>query len=241
MQMAPTASGGVTASPGAQDATAMAAGPTTPEEPAVPPGPPLYAVDTERRLIALTFDDGPNGAYTDAVLATLARHDVSATFYVVGQQAAANPTAVREMHDAGHEVGNHSWDHAQLDALSRPQIRSELRATSDVIERITGDRPDTFRAPYGAHGGMVDTVGRVQGMRDVLWSVDTVDWARPGAQAISSAAINGAHPGGIILMHDGGGDRSQTVAALDRTITTLKQRGYEFVTVPELVAAGEAG
>jgi peptidoglycan/xylan/chitin deacetylase (PgdA/CDA1 family) len=204
----------------------------------VPAGGPIYSVHTGRKLIALTFDDGPNGAYTDAVLATLQRHHVHATFFVVGSNVAADPSRVRREAAAGHAIGNHSWNHPQLTDLDDAAVRSQLTRTSDAIQSAIGRRPDFFRAPYGARSTRVDDIARRTGMRDVLWDVDTVDWSRPGTKSIGDTAIHDAHSGSIILMHDGGGNRQQTVDALDRVITTLQSQGYQFVTVPELVANG---
>lgn len=208
---------------------------------AVPPGPPIYRVETDRKLVALTFDDGPNGATTDAILGILERKGVDATFYVTGSQATGQRSRLRRMHREGHVIGNHSWSHASLTGLSDDGVRSELQRTSRLIRRVVGDRPTTFRPPYGARSDRVDRIARELGMRDVLWDVDTVDWQRPGADAIRRTAVRNARAGSIILMHDGGGDRSQTVDALGPTIRGLRRRGYEFVTVPELVAAARRG
>ncbi|MCW2928306.1 MAG: polysaccharide deacetylase family protein [Thermoleophilia bacterium] len=218
--------------------------PTTPTsppasgQPRVPSGPAISRVPGAGKRVALTFDDGPNGAYTDSILATLKRRHVKGTFYVIGQQAARDGARLTRMRDAGHAIGNHSWDHSQLTKLSRADVQSQLKRTSDAIERTTGKRPDTFRPPYGARNAAVDEVARGLGMRDIIWDVDTVDWSRPGADAIARTAVDNARNGSIILMHDGGGNREQTVAALDRVITGLQAKGFELVTVPQLVAAG---
>ncbi|MBC7644809.1 MAG: polysaccharide deacetylase family protein, partial [Thermoleophilia bacterium] len=206
-------------------------------QPKVPAGPAVYSVNTSKKLIALTFDDGPNGAHTDAILSVLAKHKVHATFFVLGQNSARDGARLRKEAAAGHAIGNHGWDHAQLTNLSSSQVRSQLSRTSDKIEQITGKRPDTFRAPYGARNSSVDAVARSLGLRDILWDVDTVDWRRPGSAAITNEAVSSARTGSIILMHDGGGDRSQTAKSLDGTITRLQAKGYQFVTVPQLMAA----
>jgi peptidoglycan-N-acetylglucosamine deacetylase len=204
--------------------------------PAVPPGPVISRVTTDRPLVALTFDDGP-GPLTDAIVAKLAEHGVPATFYVQGVNAAHQGERLRRMHDAGHVIANHSWSHADLTTLSDDQLHAELARTSDLIEGATGVRPDTFRSPYGARNGHVDAVAGSLGMRNVLWDIDTVDWKLPGPGAIS-ASVAQATAGSIILMHDAGGDRAQTLASLDQSITELKQR-FQLVTVPELIAAGQ--
>ncbi len=215
--------------------------PTTPSsgsQPAVPAGGTISRVPGARGKVALTFDDGPNGAYTDAILATLDRRGVDATFFVVGTQAARNGASLVRMRDAGHAIANHSWSHPQLTSLDDGGVRREFTDTSDAIERATGSRPDIFRPPYGARNDRVDRIAAELGMRDVLWDVDTVDWSRPGTAAIVDTAVGDARDGSVILLHDGGGDRQQTVDALERIITGLEGRGFELVTVPELVAAG---
>ncbi|MCW2924872.1 MAG: polysaccharide deacetylase family protein [Thermoleophilia bacterium] len=206
--------------------------------PRVPPGPAISHVPGAGKRVAITFDDGPNGAATDAILGTLERRGVHATFFVIGQQAANNGARLARMRDAGHVIGNHSWNHADLTKLSDAAVRTQLSDTSDAIEHATGSRPTIFRPPYGARNAHLDAIAASQGMRDVIWDVDTVDWSRPGTRAIVDSAVHDAHDGSIILMHDGGGDRSQTVAAVDQVITGLKARGFELVTVPQLVEAG---
>jgi peptidoglycan/xylan/chitin deacetylase (PgdA/CDA1 family)/LysM repeat protein len=215
--------------------------PTTPapgRPGAVPPGPVISRVPGAHGKVAITFDDGPNGATTDAILGVLARHGVPATFFVVGNAAARDGARLGRMHDAGHVIANHSWDHPQLTGLDDAQVRRQLVDTSDAIERATGQRPDIFRPPYGARNDRVDEIARDAGMRDVLWDVDTVDWSRPGTDAIVESAVHDARDGSVILMHDGGGNREQTVAAVERVVTGLQARGFELVTVPQLVAAG---
>ncbi len=203
----------------------------------VPAGPAISRVPGAAGKVALTFDDGPS-AYTDAIVATLERRGVDATFYVIGSQVAREGARLARMRDAGHAIGNHSWDHPQLTNLGDAQVRRQLDDTSGAIERAIGIRPDTFRPPYGARNDRVDGIARELGMRDVIWDVDTVDWSRPGADAIANTAVRNARDGSVILMHDGGGNRQQTVDALDRIITGLQDRGFELVTVPQLVAAG---
>lgn len=205
--------------------------------PAVQAGPPVRRVDGAGRRVALTFDDGPSGPTTDAIVGTLERHGVRGTFFVIGRQAARDGARLARMRDAGHVVANHSWDHAKLTSLSDAQVRTQLLDTTNAIERATGRRPGIFRPPYGSRDARVDRIAAELGLRDVLWDVDTRDWARPGADAIRRTAVDGARDGSIVLLHDGGGDRRQTVAALDGIIQGLRERGFELVTVPELLGA----
>lgn len=205
--------------------------------PEVPAGPVINRVAGAGGRVALTFDDGPAAA-TDAILGALTQHDVRATFFVVGRQAARDGARLARMHDAGHVIANHSWDHSDLTGLDTEQVRRQLADTSLVIQQATGRAPDIFRPPYGARNERIDDVARQLGMRDITWDVDTRDWTRPGTEAVVRAAVDGARDGSIILLHDGGGDRNQTAAAIGPIVAGLRERGFQIVTVPELVAAG---
>jgi chitin deacetylase len=188
-------------------------------------------VQRREKVIALTFDDGPWPRYTKEVLQVLASRNVKATFFMVGQEVQRRPALVREVHAAGHVVGNHSWDHAR-----KPRNpRDEVFRTDAAIKKATGVESSLFRPPYGQmKNGMA-----AQAMRDgqcvVIWSADSADWKHTRADSITQRILRQASPGGIVLMHDGGGNRGSTVAALPRIIDTLRKRGYRFVTVPELL------
>jgi peptidoglycan/xylan/chitin deacetylase (PgdA/CDA1 family) len=188
-------------------------------------------VKKDEKVFALTFDDGPWPESTRQVLRILADNNVKATFYMVGQEVLRRPEIAREVRDAGHAIGNHSWDHP-----SRPRDATrQVVRTDNEIKKVLGFAPTTFRPPYGLlKNGMAR-----QAMRDgqpvLLWSADSTDWSRPGVARIASRVLNQAGPGGIALMHDGGGPRGQTIAALPRIIDGLRSRGYRFVTVPELL------
>lgn len=180
------------------------------------------------RRVALTFDDGP-GAYTEEVLAVLRRAKAKATFFVLGQQVASYPDLARRILREGHELANHSSNHAML-----PSASDVARASRTIRDR-TGFKPCLFRPPYGAIDSAVKRGVKDAGMKSVLWDVDTLDWRLPGAGSISKAITRGARPGSIVLMHDGGGPRGQTVAALPDAIRFLRKRGYQLVTVTELL------
>jgi peptidoglycan/xylan/chitin deacetylase (PgdA/CDA1 family) len=183
-----------------------------------------------RRLVALTFDDGP-GLYTARVLDVLRRRRVRATFFMIGSQVRGAERVLRRMLADGHALGNHTFTHANVSGGGWRQMAS----TQAAIRRATGYTPCVFRPPYGASSGLLSGQARQLGMNNILWNVDTFDWRRPGSWAIRSRAVGGARPGAIILLHDGGGPRAQTVAALPGIITTLRARGYGFATVPELL------
>ncbi|GHE81675.1 hypothetical protein GCM10014715_41530 [Streptomyces spiralis] len=179
----------------------------------------------------LTFDDGPNPEYTPHILDTLARYDVRATFMVCGEMADWNRDLLARMADEGHVVGNHTWTHPLLTRLTRREIRDELEATSDIIEKAYGERPLWFRAPYGAWNRNVFQLNAEMGMEPLAWTVDSLDWTTPGTTTIVRRVERGADPGVVVLSHDAGGDRTQTVHALRRYLPRLLDEGYRF-TVP---------
>ncbi|MEU1571112.1 polysaccharide deacetylase family protein [Streptomyces collinus] len=192
---------------------------------------PLLRVSGRGRTMVLTFDDGPDPRYTPAILDTLAEYDVRAMFFVCGEMVAGGRRMLARMADEGHVVGNHTWSHPLLTRLTRRQIRSEMERTSDVIEDAYGERPEWFRAPYGAWNRAAFQIGAELGMEPLAWTVDTLDWTSPGARSIANRVQRGAAPGVVVLAHDAGGDRSQSVRALRRYLPELLDSGYH-VTVP---------
>lgn len=186
------------------------------------------------RDIALTFDDGP-GPYTPEVLDVLERFHVHATFFVIGKMLRYFSASVeREIRD-GDAIGDHTETHPEMALLSAHEQHEQLYEQIARIELLGGPRPDLFRPPYGSFDATTMHELHKLHLLMVLWSVDTNDYELPGVQAIVSSALGGAHPGAIILMHDAGGDRSETVAALPTIIRRLRGRGYRLVTVPELL------
>ena len=181
------------------------------------------------RAIALTFDDGPHPDYTPRVLSVLRTYQVPATFFVIGENAAAFPKLLHDIAAAGHVVANHTYTHPRLPSLSTARIRSELGRTSEVIERVLDAPPRWCRAPYGEWDTRSLRVCAKLGMEPLGWSLDTNDWARPGTARIQKAVTRGVEPGSIILQHDGGGDRSQTVRAVSQYLPRLLDQGYVFV------------
>jgi peptidoglycan/xylan/chitin deacetylase (PgdA/CDA1 family) len=179
--------------------------------------------------VALTFDDGPS-PYTSGILAALTQRGVPATFFVVGYEAAASPDLVRAEVNAGMSVEDHTWDHADLTRLNPAGIDSELQSTADAIQAASGRRPTCFRPPYGATNNTVIGAAARLGLTQVLWNVDPSDYTRPGAATIAARVLAAANGSGLVVgMHDGGGDRSQTIAALPAIIDGLAARGYSFV------------
>ncbi len=188
----------------------------------------------DRPEIALTFDDGPNPVFTPQVHRVLQQYEVSATFFCIGQQVQRYPDLVQQASQEGSAIGNHTWNHPHLTRLSPAAIRWQLSTTSAAIRQAIGVPPDLFRPPYGATNATVRSIASQLGLRQILWTIDTRDWQRPGVSAIVSTVLAKAKNGSIVLMHDGGGNRSQTVQALPQIITKLQQRGFTFVTVEQL-------
>ncbi|HLG61606.1 MAG TPA: polysaccharide deacetylase family protein [Ktedonosporobacter sp.] len=183
------------------------------------------------RVIALTFDDGPNPVFTPQVLRMLRQYRVRATFFCIGGQVQRYPYLLRQMYQAGEVIGNHTWSHPNLTKLPSDAIRQELRSTSLVIQQTIGVPPEIFRPPYGATNARVRGIAAQLGLRQILWTIDTHDWRQPGVKAIVNAVLTNARNGSIVVMHDGGGNRSQTVQALPQIIVGLQQRGFTYVTV----------
>ncbi len=189
------------------------------------------------KRIALTYDDGPS-SYTPHFLDELERLGVPATFFMIGRQVAANAGLVRRMLADGDMVGNHTWSHANL-AGGGPGATAQLVSTQDAIRRASGFTPCLFRPPYRATGADLVARSRALGMTSVLWSVDPSDYALPGAGAIAQRVVSHTGPGAIIIEHDGGGSRAQTLAALPQIVAALRSRGYRFVTVTTLLGYRE--
>ncbi|MFF3411086.1 polysaccharide deacetylase family protein [Streptomyces sp. NPDC002742] len=192
---------------------------------------PFMRVSARGRSLVLTFDDGPDPHYTPEILRTLREYDVHAMFFVCGEMANDNRDLLSEMADDGHTVGNHTWSHPLLTKLSRSAIRSEIERTSKVIEEAYGEPPVWFRAPYGEWNRATYQIGAELGMEPLAWTIDTLDWSMPGTRSIVGAVEKGAAPGVVVLSHDAGGDRSQSVQALRAYLPHLLDSGYH-ITVP---------
>lgn len=186
-----------------------------------------------RRQIALTFDDGP-WPDTPQFLSILEREHVVATFFQIGEHVGTYGKDVdRRMLADGDMIGDHSWSHPDL-AGAGPFAASQISSTASAIRKLTGFTPCLFRAPYGAVSSALISEARGMGFTTVQWDVDPRDWARPGTDAIYAAVVQGAHNGAIVIQHDGGGDRSETLAALPHEIETLRREGYQFVTIAQM-------
>jgi peptidoglycan-N-acetylglucosamine deacetylase len=187
-----------------------------------------------KREVALTFDDGPS-PYTPPVLSVLERFHVKATFFEIGRNVHEYPGFTARLAKAGMAIGDHTEQHPPMALLDASAQAAELDEAAGAIQAAGAPRPLLFRPPYGSFDSTTLRLLRERDMIMVLWTVDTSDYERPGVKQIIYTALSGARPGAIILFHDGGGDRSETVAALPRIIERLRQRSYRLVTIPELL------
>jgi peptidoglycan/xylan/chitin deacetylase (PgdA/CDA1 family) len=192
------------------------------------------------RQIALTYDDGPNDPYTLRLLEMLARHDVKATFFLIGRFVAQKPEIAREVASAGHAIGNHTFNHPNLIFCSATRVRSELEQCRKILADNVGDHSKVWRPPFGARLPHVLSVGRKLGLEPVMWTVSSNDWKIRTADGIEQRVAERIRGGDIVLMHDGahvrmGANRAPTVEATDRLIRRFKDQGYEFVTVSQMV------
>lgn len=181
-----------------------------------------------RKVVALTFDDGPSD-YTDEFLEVLREKDVSATFFEVGQVMPGREDAMRQILAQGSEIGDHTMDHVEFPGYA------QIAGAAERIAAYTHFQPCLFRPPGGGVDGAVVATAGSLGMRTVNWDVDPRDWSNPGSGAIYADVVGHVRPGSIVVMHDGGGPRGETLAALPRIIDTLRGRGYRFATVTELL------
>lgn len=179
------------------------------------------------KVVYLTFDDG-TGVYSPAILALLEKYHAHATFFVIGRQANSAKHFVGREYAAGNGVGDHTWNHRSLAHMSHKQFLSEVRSTANVIREATGHAPVCLRPPGGAIDQHTRAWAKALGLSIQLWTIDTGDWRRPGAKKISNTVLHHVRDGSVVLMHDGGGDRSQTVAALRTILQVLTARGYSF-------------
>jgi len=180
--------------------------------------------------VFLTFDDGPDLTWTYRVLDVLRAAGIKATFCMVGRYVRAYPDVARRVVAEGHALCNHTDSHASLDRLSAAGVEAEIQTAGDSIQTATGVRPALFRFPYGRTSATANGVVARLGLRVLPWNVDPSDYTRPGTDTIITRVVQAVKPGSIILFHDGGGDRSQTVAAITSLITSLRAAGYSFGT-----------
>lgn len=206
-------------------------------------GRTVTGVPTHQKVVALTFDDGPNPPYTDQIVTYLHEQHVTATFFVVGRAVAAHPDTVRLEVQDGDALGNHTWDHAHLVLERRAHIAWEIQQTDAAIKKATGIHTDLFRPPFGARDYAVISVARQMGYQVIMWNVPLAhDWQNPAPAVIADRIVKHVRDGSIIVLHDGNrglpADRGSSVKATMLIVQALTKEGYTFVTVPQLLKLG---
>ena len=200
-------------------------------------GPALGKIESDRKVVALTFDDGPNPDATPLILQTLREKGVRATFFILGSHAERWPELVRRIAHEGHQIGNHGYFHRKQQFKSPFYVSRDIRLGIRAIKRAGGPAPKYFRAPHGFRSPWTTPIASSYGERTVGWSLGVWDSDRPGVDEIVRRTLEGVEPGSIILLHDGDGynpdgDRRQTAEALPQIIDRLREQGYEFATLP---------
>ncbi len=196
------------------------------------------------KKLALTYDDGPNDPYTLRLLEVLAKHDTQATFFLIGRYVTQRPDIVREIAQAGHAIGNHTFSHPNLIFASTQQARAELQKCELALSDAVGEHSRLFRPPFGGRRPVTLRIARSLGLEPVMWNVTGWDWSGKPAQHVERKIRQQARGGDVILLHDGshvefGADRSQTVLATDRLLARFKAECYNIVTIPEMLGMAD--
>lgn len=201
----------------------------------------VYRVPIDQKIVALTFDDGPHPEFTPQILDILDKYHIKATFFMVGKEMIKYPDVVKEVVKRGHVIGNHTYTHPHdIELDTRAQMKQELENCEKVIEQLTGKRTHLFRSPRGLVDSTVFMIANEEGYRVILWTVCADHHDAPTPQLMAKRVLQHIKPGGIVLAHDGMYCmRRKDVAATPLIIEELIKRGYKFVTVPELIKAGE--
>ena len=193
---------------------------------------PIYSVETEEKKIAISFDCAWGVEHTDRLLEIMQQNDIRCTFFAVQFWVERYPEYVKKIVDAGHEIGTHSRTHPYMSTLSKAQIQDELTTSSQAIEKIIGKNVTLFRPPYGDYSNTLIDTCKEMGLYSIQWDVDSLDWKNLSGTEIALRIINGTKPGSIILCHNNG---LHTAEALPLIFSTLKNRGYTFVPIGELI------
>ena len=196
---------------------------------------PIYCVQRDQKMLSISFDAAWGNEDTQQLIDILGKYQIKATFFVVGDWVDKYPESVQALHEAGHEIMNHSNTHAHMSQLSREEIIADVEACNDKIEAVTGVRPTLIRPPYGEYDNNVITAIRSIGMEPIQWDVDSLDWKEIPADEICQRVVSRVGPGSIVLFHNAA---IHTPEALPRIIETLLQEGYTFVPISQLILPG---
>ena len=192
------------------------------------------------RKIALTFDDGPNDPYTPQLLEVLARHNVKATFFMLGRYVEARPDLARLVAESGHVIGNHTFSHPNLIFVRANRVHREIEDCRRALSDAVGPHSSLFRPPFGGRRPASLRIARSLGLATIMWNITGWDWKAPSPDYIEQKIASRPRGGSVILLHDGGHegmgvDRAKTVVATERIIARCKAEGYEFVTIPQMM------
>lgn len=193
---------------------------------------PIYSVEREDKTIAISFDCAWGAEHTDELLKIMDEQDVKCTFFMVQFWAEKYPDYVKKIAAAGHEIGTHSRTHPKMSELTKEQIQSELKTSCETIENVTGKKVDLFRPPFGDYNDLLVETAKEMGLYTIQWDVDSLDWKNLSGQEIALRVVNGVKSGSIILCHNNG---LHTADALPVILSTLKNKGYRFVPIGEMI------
>jgi polysaccharide deacetylase family sporulation protein PdaB len=196
---------------------------------------PIYSVEREDKKISISFDCAWGTEYTESILNCLAQNDIKCTFFAVQFWVEKNPDMAKKIVEAGHELGTHSRTHSYMSKLSEAKIEDELKTSSEAIEKLTGKKVTLFRAPYGDYNNLLIDTAKRMGLYTIQWDVDSLDWKNLSATEIALRVVNGVKSGSVILCHNNG---LHTAEALPMIFSTLKNKGFEFVPIGELIYTG---
>jgi peptidoglycan-N-acetylglucosamine deacetylase len=200
----------------------------------------INEINTSQRVVAITFDDGPNPVYTQQILDIFSEAKGKATFFMIGEQMRNHPEVVKHVAEQGHEIGNHTFTHPKLSQLSLEDCREEIDQTEKLIEDMTGRKPVVFRPPYLDYNQDNVTILQQKGYSMIgALNLEAQDWEQPGVEHILGKSRNVVKNGGILIFHDGFGDRSQTIEAVRMLVSELTSQDYQLVTVSELLKQSE--
>jgi len=198
----------------------------------------IWEVKTKQKIIALTFDDGPDPRQTTEILELLKQYGAHSTFFVIGKRVDRYPGIVKQIVDEGHEIANHTYNHLYFDRnTSTIRIKDEIVQTQQAIQKAANYQATLFRPPGGKYNDNIINTAKRLHLKSIMWSwhQDTKDWSLPGVNKIVDKVLHNAQNGDIVLFHDYVHGRTQTIAALQRILPELKKQGYQFVTVTELL------